>query len=87
MPVVCFDICGQGDVVTEQTGFKISLTNPLDSKLQFAKIIDEINLAPEIIRVKAENCKKSVIDLSWERKAYDLKKLYQEILTPPPTHS
>jgi glycosyltransferase involved in cell wall biosynthesis len=86
MPVVCFDICGQGDVVTEETGFKISLTNPLDSKLQFARIIDEINVVPEIIRVKSENCIKSVLDLSWERKAYDLKKKYQGILSHIHTH-
>lgn len=40
LPVVCFDTCGQGDVVDDAIGRKISLSTPRQSAREFASIIN-----------------------------------------------
>lgn len=80
MPVICFDTCGQGDVVTEETGFKVKLTNPYDSKKLFVKIINEISTFRELLNIKSRNCRSQADVLSWLSKAEYLKRLYDEVL-------
>ena len=43
LPVVCFDICGQGDSINEKVGIKIPLSNPQQSVHDFA---EKINYLP-----------------------------------------
>lgn len=40
LPVVCFNVCGQGDSVNEKVGAKISLSTPKQSVTDFAEKID-----------------------------------------------
>ena len=43
LPILCFDTCGFGPIVDETIGYKIELTNPNQSVVEYASIIDEIN--------------------------------------------
>lgn len=80
LPVVCFDTCGQGDSINEKVGRKIKLSNPNLSSQQFAMILNELENNRDILKEMSENCKEKQKDLSWDRKAQQMIKLYEQTL-------
>jgi glycosyltransferase involved in cell wall biosynthesis len=80
LPVLCFNTCGQGDVINEKVGVKIELTNPEQSIKDFAKAINYLNDNRNILIEMSNNCSYRLKELSWEQKAQQLFKLYQKII-------
>ncbi len=80
LPVICFDTCGQGDSVTEKTGFKITLTNPLQSIREYAEKLVFLMDNPDILKNMSNNCRKRAEELSWEKKAKQMVLIYQNVL-------
>lgn len=80
LPVVCFDTCGQGDSINEKVGRKIKLSNQNLSSQQFAMILNELENNRDMLKEMSENCKEKQKDLSWDRKAQQMIKLYEQTL-------
>lgn len=77
LPVLCFDTCGQGDCVNDKVGFKIPLTNPKQSILDFAKTINLLENKRYLLKEMSENCKIRQAELSWESKTQKMLQLYE----------
>lgn len=80
LPVVCFDVCGQGDSVNEKVGFKIPLSNPQQSVEEFTQRITSLYENPALLQQLAEGCKERQKELSWESKALQMVELYKQAL-------
>ena len=83
LPVVCFDTCGQGDVVDADSGLKIPLTDPEDSARRFADILNGLEAHPETLRILSEGCARRLPDLSWDTLIGKVTDLYAELITHP----
>lgn len=83
LPVVCFDTCGQGDIVDENTGIKIPLTDPEDSARRFAEILNGLEAHPETLRRLSDGCAGRLHDLSWDTLIGKVTGLYTELLSHP----
>lgn len=78
LPVVCHDTCGQGDSVNDKVGIKVPLSNPQQSVKDFAAAISALYDDREMLKVMSENCYARAEDLSWDNKARQMVKLYDE---------
>lgn len=81
LPIVCFDVCGQGDSVNEKVGIKIPLSNPQKSVDDFAKEIAYLYENPAMLQQLAGGCKERQKELSWESKALQMVELYKKCLS------
>lgn len=68
IPIVCFDICGMGYVVTNDIGIKIPLTNPSQSVDDFAGALTTLYNDRELLMNMSHNCKQRCEQLSWDNK-------------------
>lgn len=68
IPIVCFDICGMGYVVTNDIGIKIPLTNPSQSVDDFAGALTTLYNDRERLKNMSHNCKQRCEQLSWDNK-------------------
>lgn len=80
LPVICFDTCGMGYVINEEIGKKITLTNPKQSINDFAKELNKLEGNRDLLIEMAKNCKKRQQELSWDKKAQQMVRLYKKIL-------
>ena len=80
LPVVCFDICGQGDSVNDSVGRKIALSHPSQSSKDFARILNELESKRSLLKHLSENCKQRQMELSWEVKARKVVEEYERIV-------
>ena len=80
LPVLCFNTCGMTQVVTDDIGIKIPLTNQEQSVSDFAKKIDYLYHHRELLAQMSESSKKRATQLSWENKAKQVVALYEKIL-------
>ncbi|WP_302614788.1 glycosyltransferase family 4 protein [uncultured Bacteroides sp.] len=81
LPVVCFDTCGQGDVVNDSVGIKIPLSNSSQSPLDFAKGISYlINNRKELQQMRL-NCAQRQIEMSWDLKIQKVISIYNQIIS------
>lgn len=76
LPIVCFDICGHGEVVDNNIGIKIPLSNPEESARQFAKAIDFIRNNPNIKQTLSNNCLSKQNECSWTHKTQSILEIY-----------
>jgi glycosyltransferase involved in cell wall biosynthesis len=83
LPVVCFDTCGQGDIVDDSTGIKIPLTGPEDSTRRFAEVLNLLESEPEIRQRLSEGCARRLPALSWSTKIGQVTDLYEKLLSHP----
>lgn len=82
LPVLCFDTCGQGDAVNEAVGIKIPLSNPKQSVKDFAKEIDYLYWHRDVLQTLADNCRQRQLELSWDRKAEEMVRMYATLIRP-----
>lgn len=81
LPVICHDVCGQGDIVTDETGFKIELSTAKESSAKFGKILENIYNNRNIVKDKSNNCQKRKLELSWEVKTQQMIEIYNKLIT------
>jgi glycosyltransferase involved in cell wall biosynthesis len=79
LPVVCFDTCGQGDVVNDKVGVKIPLTDPIQSATDFAKAINRLYENREELKIMSENCFARANELSWDNKIRSVIDIYNKV--------
>ena len=80
LPVVCFDTCGQGDVVNDKVGRKIPLTKPMQSVQDFAKVLKDLEKNRDLLKQMSDNCKQRQMELSWENKAKTMVEWYEKVV-------
>jgi glycosyltransferase involved in cell wall biosynthesis len=83
LPVLCFDVCGQGDSVNSNVGIKIPITNPFQSVEDFAYEIDYLFYNRNILTDLSENCKIHRKEISWDNKVNKMLELYKQTLNLP----
>ena len=77
LPVVCFDTCGQGDIIDGRTGIKVSLSDPDRSAGDFAGILNALDLDRDRLRSMSEACHDRLQELSWDAKIHEMCGLYE----------
>lgn len=80
LPVLCFDVCGQGDVIDETVGIKIPMSDLTSDARRFADIIGELAEDKSRLQVLSANCLKRQHDLSWEVKIGKMVEIYESCL-------
>lgn len=80
LPVVCFDTCGQGDVVNDKVGRKVALSTPMQSAHEFACWLNELEHDREVLKRMSENCRQRQQELSWEEKAKTMVEWYEKVV-------
>lgn len=81
LPVVCFDTCGQGDVVNDKIGVKIPVTNTRQSVHDFSTAISKLIASPETLQRFRENCHQRQQELSWDNKIRQMVNIYKDVLS------
>jgi len=76
LPIVCFDACGFGPIVTPDIGRKVTFSNPLQSVTDFANAILELYSQPELLKQMSDNCTDKCKTLTWTYKAKQMASLY-----------
>ena len=79
LPVLCFDMCGQGVIVNDTVGWKIPIKSMDSSVVEMVKIIDYLEKNRHIIKEKSDNCELRKPELSWESKIERILELYKEL--------
>lgn len=80
LPVICFNICGQGDSIDSNSGIKIPLANPQQSITDFASAIKSLYNNRIKLEELAQGCKIRCNELSWENKALQMVELYNKVI-------
>lgn len=76
LPVICFDTCGQGDVVNDKIGVKIALNNPNKSAVDFAAAITLLAENQKKMNNLRINSIQRQKELSWDNKIKNMIELY-----------
>lgn len=76
LPVLCFNTCGQGDVVNDNVGCKIPLTDPKQSVKDFAARIRQLYDDRVLLDRLSKGCKALASKLSWDIKAKKMVEIY-----------
>lgn len=79
LPVLCFDACGMANVIDNNVGRKIALSNPNQSVGEFANVIEELEQNRTLLKEMSENCKERQIQLSWEEKTKKMITYYEQV--------
>lgn len=80
LPVLCFDTCGFGPLVTNEIGRKIPLSNPELSVKEFAEQIRLMYNNRELLNEMSKNEFAYRNQLSWESKAERMFDIYKSLL-------
>lgn len=79
LPVLCFNACGMAAVIDDKVGRKVSLSNPIQSAKDFARLLNELEYDRTLLKRMSENCKQRQLELSWEEKAKTMVKWYEKV--------
>ena len=69
LPIVCFNACGFGPLVTPEIGRTVKLTEPEKSIEDFATHINYLYHHKDLLYEMSINCKEAIKGLLWENKA------------------
>ncbi|ROT17583.1 glycosyltransferase [Bacteroides acidifaciens] len=81
LPIVCFDTCGQGDVVNDSVGIKIPLSNATQSPSDFARAISSLINDRKKLHQMRINCSSRQKELSWDTKIQKVVSIYDQIIS------
>lgn len=80
LPIVCFDACGQGDIVNERIGIKIPVSRPEESIYKFVEAISGLYHDRKLLSEMQANCNDGKKELSWNRKIEQVYSIYKSCL-------
>ena len=80
LPILCFDVCGQGVIVNENVGWKVPISTLQDASDQMIKRLDYIEENRSDIFEKSENCELRKPELSWESKIDRIIEIYNSLI-------
>ena len=81
LPVLCFDTCGFGPLITETIGRKVPISNPDKSVRDFAEHIRFLYANRELLNEMSKNEFSYRESLSWESKARQMVDIYNKVLS------
>ena len=81
LPVLCFDTCGFGPLITEKIGRKVPISNPDKSVRDFAEHIRFFYANRELLNEISKNEFSYRESLSWESKAKQMVDIYNKVLS------
>ena len=79
LPVVCFDACGFGPLVTDRIGRKAPLSDPGQAVQDFAGHIRQLCRDRDLLDSLSGNCREACKELSWAEKARRVTEIYQKL--------
>lgn len=80
LPVLCFDACGFGYVISDDIGVKIPLSNPEQSVKDFSEKIGYLYKHREVLTRLSLKCRERKQTLSWENKANMMVNMYKQCI-------
>lgn len=80
LPIVCFNACGFGPLVTENIGCKVELTTPEQAIKEFSDKIRSLYNNRQLLHEMSYNCREVLKSLLWEEKAKRVVELYRGLL-------
>lgn len=80
LPIVCFDACGFGPLVTDRIGLKVEMNNPKLAVKAFARQLQKLYYDKHLLYIMSNNCKEALKELLWENKARQVYNIYKQIL-------
>lgn len=80
LPVLCFDACGFGPIVSGRIGRKVKLLNAEQAVGDFASAIRELEGNRRLLKEMSANCEELRKELAWDRKAEQMFALYKSLL-------
>jgi glycosyltransferase involved in cell wall biosynthesis len=80
MPVICLDHCGFSDVVTDQSGFKIPVTNPKLAVKEMALALMKLSRDEALRQSLAMGALTRAKEFSWDKKIETLENIYLDKL-------
>lgn len=81
LPIMCFNICGHGQIVSDEIGWKFDATCITSSKQAMISTLNRLNNTRSEIELKSKNCDTIKSQLSWESKAQKIVEVYQSVLS------
>lgn len=79
LPIICFDLCGQGVIVNDKVGWKIPVTTLSKASVQIINTLNYIDENRSCLEVKSKNCEIRKPELSWEQKIQSIVKIYHSV--------
>lgn len=80
LPILCFDTCGHGSIINERMGVKIPVTNPDESIVKFAEVINDLYLHREKLVTCTRTTQKDLDKLSWDFKTKNMVEVYESLV-------
>jgi glycosyltransferase involved in cell wall biosynthesis len=82
LPVICLDIPGSSEIVTNECGIKIKPDNPEQTIKDLSEALLKLANDPELRRQMGEAGKRRVEEFyTWEKKGEFIRKVYEDVLT------
>lgn len=79
LPVICHNTCGQGDIINDEIGIRVPLSNPNNSVDNFANALNMMTNNAVLCDRMRDNCLRCAKKFSWANKAKQLVSVYQSI--------
>lgn len=80
LPVLCHKTCGQGDIVTDETGVRVPVADPARSVEAFAKALVSLWREPDRLRAYSIAAAQGATRLAWSAKGSAADGLYREAI-------
>lgn len=80
LPVLCFDLCGQGVIVNDKVGWKIPIKSLPEAVNDMVRTLNKIIADRTCIYEKSANCEIRKPELSWENKIDEVIKIYNSLI-------
>lgn len=80
LPVLCFDLCGQGVIVNDEVGWKIPIKSLPDAVNNMTETLNKIITDRNCIYEKSANCEIRKPELSWEYKIDKVIAIYNSLI-------
>ena len=77
LPIICLDHCGFADVVNEQCGIKIFVTNPGEVVVEMTRVIEKLARDESERQTLARGALQRARDFSWKDKACVIDQIYR----------
>ncbi len=83
VPVICLDIGGPSDIVTDECGIKVRPTTPSQTILDLSKALEKLVIDKNLREKMAENARRRALeDYNWNKKGQLIQEIYEEITGP-----
>lgn len=79
LPVIALDHCGFSNVITEECGRKIIISNKKQVVLDLGNAIDEIARNEDLRKRLSEGARKRALEYNWENKAKIISQIYESV--------